>query len=108
MTRCHIRDMDGQASPTSKEVNMFYGFEFTDGTNTTTTRDGKIVTAGSLMAFRTRAERDQWVAEGCDYRNGHAPFRRSVTTRDMPSGWAPREAWVLEADGESYPMVSPF
>ena len=70
----------------------FYAFQYTDGTNTTTTKDGRMVTAGRLYKFPSKEYRDAWVNEGVGYRNGPAPFRVAVTTRDLPHGWRTSDA----------------
>jgi hypothetical protein len=79
---------------------MFYAFEFTDGINTTTggSNGSPVRIAGTLYSFHTKELRAAFVSEGCDYRNGPAPFRRTITVRDLPHGWTTKDAQVFSDD----------
>ena len=78
---------------------LHYGFEYSDGIGTTTggNNGSKLHIYGHLMAFRTIAERDAWVARGHDSRGG----RVAVTARGLPYGWTLRDA-CIQLDGRYY------
>ncbi len=60
-----------------------YGFEYTDGRNTTTGSGRELRIAGRLIAFCSKEDRDEWVDEGCDSYGG----REAVTCASLPDGW---------------------
>ena len=60
-----------------------YGFEYTDGKNTTTGEGRDLRIAGLLVAFNSAEERDEWVREGSDSYGG----REAVTCASLPDGW---------------------
>lgn len=64
---------------------MYYAFQYTDGTNTTTNYNDKIVIAGQLFRFISKELRDAWVGQGYNYRSDK--FRQAVATRTLPHGW---------------------
>jgi hypothetical protein len=80
-----------------KHTRLFYGFSYTDGINTTTDTGGarpRLYVAGRLLAFASKAARDDWVAEG--YRvpvpRSMGEFRKAVSAKALPMGWDYREA----------------
>lgn len=76
----------------------FYGFRYTDGTNTTTTTGSDYRIAGTLFVFRSRESRDRWVANGYPYRVSvrDGEFRRAIAVRDLPAGWRVTDAVCVD------------
>lgn len=76
---------------------MYYGFQYTSGKNTTTgtpNRMGKMSIAGCLESFRTKKERDEWVARGHITPDMQGPCRVSVKAKDIHSfkaGWTAKQ-----------------
>lgn len=72
----------------------YYGFEFTDATNTLTgfpnRQTGRLDIAGNLFAFNSKKERDEWVEEGCNSIGGRVvtnkadarKYHRGMTLED--------------------------
>ena len=76
----------------------YYGFRYTDGTNTTTGSPCYI--AGQLYRFESKRARDEWVAEGYPVRvpSNVGEFRKAVTSRSLPMGWTVAEAQDVDLD----------
>ena len=75
---------------------MFYGFEYWEGTHTTTggRKDRKI--AGSLHAFGRLYELNLWLSQGVDHYSladdhDSLPFRRRVFSSKLPLGWKTKD-----------------
>jgi hypothetical protein len=64
-----------------KKTQFFYGFEYWDGTGTTTgepnKRTGRMSRAGTARAFLTKSARDSWLTGECRSRAGRVPCSKS-------------------------------
>ncbi len=77
---------------------MFYGFQYASGKSTTTgnpnPKTGELSIAGSLESFRSKKERDEWVARGCITPDMGSNCRIPVESKNIRSfkkGWSKKQ-----------------
>ncbi len=64
----------------------YFAFQFKSGRNTSTGTPnritGRMSTAGTLRAFRSAAQRDAWVAEGCTTSDMTGNCREAISAKE--------------------------